>query len=75
MAVISKADLLKLDVATRLELIEQIWESIVDDANAGVQLPLSNGEQELLDQRVREDDEEPAAAIPWAEARARLRQG
>ncbi len=74
MATISKADLLKLDIAQRLELIEEIWESIVNEANAGAELPLSNAERELLDQRLREDDEDPDAAIPWAEARERLRQ-
>ncbi len=32
---ISKADLLKLDIAQRLELIEELWESIVEEATAG----------------------------------------
>ena len=74
MATISKADLLKLDIAQRLELIEQLWDSIVDEANTGTALPLSEADRELLDQRLREDDEDPGAAIPWSEAKARLRQ-
>ena len=69
---ISKADLLKLDIAQRLELIEELWESIVVEAN-GATLPLSGVERDLLDQRLREDDDDPSAAIPWSEARARLR--
>jgi hypothetical protein len=39
---------------------------------AGAPLPLAHSEHELLDQRLREDDEEPAAVIPWAEAKARF---
>ena len=71
---ITKADLLKLDIAQRLELIEELWGSIVEEANAGAALPLSSADRELLDQRLREDDEDPNAAIPWSEAKARLRQ-
>jgi len=73
-ATISKADLLELDIAQRLELIEELWESIVDEANVGATLPLSTAERALLDQRLREDDEDPDAAIPWSEAKARLRR-
>lgn len=64
--------LLELDLETRLALVQQLWDSIVEDANDGARLPLSDGERDLLDQRLREDDEDPDAAIPWAEARARL---
>jgi hypothetical protein len=34
-ATILKTELLKLDVAERLELIEELWESIVADPNTG----------------------------------------
>jgi putative addiction module component (TIGR02574 family) len=66
--------LLELDLETRLALVQQLWDSIVEDASAGAQLPLADHEHALLDERVREDDEDPGAAIPWAEARARLRR-
>lgn len=36
------------------------------------QLKVSPEERALLDDRLREDDEHPDAAIPWADARARL---
>jgi putative addiction module component (TIGR02574 family) len=72
-AAISKAELMKLDIAQRLELIEELWQSIIADANAGTALPLSDAQRELLDQRLREDDEDPAGAIPWVDAKARLR--
>ena len=73
-ATISRAELLKLDIAQRLALIEELWESIINEANVGATLPLSAADRELLDQRLREDDEDPDAAIPWSEAKARLRQ-
>jgi len=65
--------LLELDLETRLALVQQLWDSIVQDANAGAEIPLTAEERELLDQRLREDDEDPGAAIPWSKARARLR--
>jgi putative addiction module component (TIGR02574 family) len=65
--------LLELDLETRLSLVQQLWDSIVQDANAGAEIPLTVTERELLDQRLREDDADPGAAIPWSEARTRLR--
>jgi len=66
---ISKTDLAELNIAQRLELID----SIVDEANAGAALPLSEANHALLDHRLREDNEDPKSAIPWSEAKARLR--
>ena len=64
--------LLELDLETRLALVQELWNSIVDDANAGAEIPLSAETRILLDERVREDDGDPDAAIPWTDVRARL---
>jgi putative addiction module component (TIGR02574 family) len=72
MAASDMQKLLELDLETRLALVQKLWDSIVQDANAGAELPLSAEDRELLDARVREDDEDPDAAIPWSEAKARL---
>jgi len=64
--------LLALDLETRLTLVQQLWDSIIDDANAGSELPLSTSDRDLLERRLREDDVDPDVAIPWAAARARL---
>jgi len=72
MAMPSRADLLKLDVAARLELIEALWDSIADDPESAAQLSLTDSERELLDQRLREHEEDPGAARPWAEVRAAI---
>jgi len=65
----------ELDLETRLALVQELWNSIVEDASAGAQLPLDDSERELLEQRLREDDEDPDAAVPWDEVKAQLRRG
>ena len=68
----NRADILKLDVATRLELIEELWDSIVDDDSAAAQLPFTDAERAMLDERLREYRAGGAAARPWAEVRAEI---
>jgi putative addiction module component (TIGR02574 family) len=68
-------ELLALDVQTRLALVQKLWDSILKDAQGGAELPVSEAERAELDNRLREDDEHPDAAISWTEARARLRSG
>lgn len=71
-ATISKADLLKLTVAERLELIEELWDSIASDPNAAAEIPISEDECALLDERIREYESNPSAARPWSDVRAEL---
>jgi putative addiction module component (TIGR02574 family) len=66
-------ELRKLDVETRLALVQELWDSIVEDAQRGDALSLSDEERRELDDRLREDDDDPDGAIPWSEARAQLR--
>jgi putative addiction module component (TIGR02574 family) len=72
MAVPSRAELLKLDIATRLELIEELWDSIASDPAAAAQLPLTDAERELLDERLAEHRADPGAARPWVDVRDEL---
>jgi len=65
----------ELDLETRLALVQELWDSIVEDASAGAQLPLDGSERELLEERLREDDEDPGSAISWDEVKAQLRRG
>ena len=60
--------LLELDVETRLVLVQKLWDSIFQDAQASAALLVSPQERELLDARLKEDDDDPEAATPWAEA-------
>jgi putative addiction module component (TIGR02574 family) len=70
--VISMDDLLKLDLDTRLRIIEQLWESILD---ADEQLPTSADERAELDRRLAAYRSDPAAGAPWSEVRARVFHG
>ncbi len=74
MAAPNVKDLLALDVKTRLALVQELWDSIVSDAQTVADLPVTDTECRELDERLREDDEHPDAAISWPEARASLRQ-
>ncbi|HEX7838708.1 MAG TPA: addiction module protein [Kofleriaceae bacterium] len=71
MAIPNIDHLLALDVETRLVLVQKLWESIFHDVEDSA-IPVSASERELLEARLKEDDDDPEAAIPWAEARAEL---
>ena len=65
------AEILNLSVKKRLELIEEIWDSIASDQQA---IPLSSAQRRELDRRKREHLADPAAAAPWSEVHNRLRK-
>lgn len=50
-----------LSVADRVELVTKIWESVADDAKT---VGLSEEHKRILDERIREADENPEAMIP-----------
>jgi putative addiction module component (TIGR02574 family) len=60
----------RLTVAERLALVEEIWDSISDDAG-----PVPSSERQLAEARRRlaEHDTDPSSAIPWDEAEKKLR--
>jgi putative addiction module component (TIGR02574 family) len=64
-------ELFRLSAAERLELIEELWDSIADD---DVALDLTPEQREDLRRRVAEADAEPTGGAPWEEVRERIRQ-
>lgn len=64
-------DYRSLSVAERLQLVEDIWDSIAADADLDT-LPLSDADKALLDERLAEQDAHPGTGVPWPEARARI---
>jgi putative addiction module component (TIGR02574 family) len=62
-----------LSVEDRLNLAQQIWDSIAQEVN---RLPLSPAQQKEVDRRLAGHRANPQAAVPWeqveAEARVRL---
>ena len=64
-------DYSELTIPERLQLVEDIWDSIAADVDAEV-LPLTEAERILLDERLDERDAQPDAALPWSAVRARI---
>lgn len=64
-------DYRQLSIAERLQLVEDIWDSIAQDADAD-RLPLTDEQKALLDKRLAEFEADPNSGTPWPEVRARL---
>lgn len=64
-------DYSQLTVAERLELVEELWDSIAADADAET-LPLTDVERALLDERLADLHANPDEGRPWAEVRAEI---
>jgi putative addiction module component (TIGR02574 family) len=67
-----REELSKLSVAERLELVQELWDSIAD-AFEREAFPLTEAQREEIERRIRELDEHPDRAIPWDQAREQLR--
>lgn len=66
----SLADLLKLSEAERIQLAQDLWDSIPVRSDA---LPLSAEQLEEMERRLAEHRTAPRTATPADEARAQLR--
>jgi putative addiction module component (TIGR02574 family) len=64
-------EILNLSIKKRLELIEEIWDSIASDEQA---IPLTSAQRRELDRRKREHRADPSAATSWSEVRDRLQK-
>ena len=71
MTPITVSDILKLPVQDRIQLVEAIWDSIVDTPEA---VALSDSQRAELDQRLAAYHEAPALGALWSEVRARLKR-
>ncbi len=61
-------ELMKLSPTERIELAQDLWDSIAPDEMP----PLSPDEIAELDRRIAEHERNPGRASPWEEVRARL---
>lgn len=59
----------QLSAADRLELIGELWESLNHD-----ELPMTEAQKALIDERLAEPDADPLAGRPWEDIEAELRQ-
>ena len=63
------SQLLELPAAERLQLVEAIWDSLLELPEA---VPVSDELREELDRRLAAYYAEPASARPWDEIKAEL---
>jgi putative addiction module component (TIGR02574 family) len=70
MSNVSIADLLHLTEAERIQLAQDLWDSISEKTDA---LPLGVEQIQDYERRLAEHRANPASSIPWEEARAALR--
>jgi putative addiction module component (TIGR02574 family) len=64
-------EILSLTVADRLQLLEEIWDSLAETPEA---IPVTEAQRKELARRRRAHVRNPSAAKPWAEVRAKLRR-
>lgn len=65
------SELLKLSETERIQLAQDLWDSISPASEA---LPLSPEQLREMEERLAEHRADPSSAIPADEARARLRK-
>lgn len=61
-------DFRKLSVAERIQLAEELWDSIPESAD----IPLTDTQRAELDRRLEDLEQHPDAGEPWEVVRARL---
>ena len=66
---LSPSEILEMSVAERIQLVEDIWDSIAAVPDA---LPLTDAQREELDRRIAAYHENPQLGSPWDEVRKRL---
>ena len=65
------AEYRKLPIPERIQLVEDIWDSIAEDAKS---LPLSDELRAELDRRWAEHEGDSWSAIPWDQVRNELHE-
>lgn len=69
MSKVSLADVLELSLPERIQLVEDIWDSI---AAIPQPLPLSEAQRGELDRRLEDYRQHPKDGSPWEEVKTRI---
>ena len=64
-------DINKLSPEERLDLIEELWDSLSTDPS---KIPLTEAQSNELDRRLAEMDQDDSLGIPWETVLARIRE-
>ncbi|MDO3377555.1 addiction module protein [Geoalkalibacter halelectricus] len=67
---LAREDILELSVAERIQLVEDIWDSIASVPDA---IQLSEAQKVELDKRLDDYHADPAKGSPWDVVRERIR--
>ncbi len=65
------AAILKLSVAERLEIVQEIWDSIAQDPEA---FEVTDEQRRDLERRLAAADADPNRGAPWGMVRERIRR-
>ena len=57
----------RLGIQERLDLVEEIWDSIAADSP---DVPLTGAQRAELDRRIADCDASPSDVVPWTEVKA-----
>lgn len=63
------SEILELSIAERIELVQDIWDSI---ASVPESLELTKDQKAEIDRRLEKLDRNPDSAIPWEDLKARI---
>jgi putative addiction module component (TIGR02574 family) len=63
-------DFRHLSVAERIQLVEDLWDSIAVEGSEAV--ALTDAQREELRRRAQAHDADPSSAVPWEQVRAEL---
>ena len=63
------SEILKLSVSERIQLVEDIWDSIAAETDT---LPLTDTQRAELDRRLADAEANPGVGTPWGDVKARL---
>ena len=66
---VSLADVLSLSVSERIQLVEDIWDSIATETTPP---SLTDAQRAELDRRLKAHADDPAAGLPWAEVKQQI---
>ena len=65
------SEILQLSVAERIQLVEDIWDSVAAFPN---EAPLTESQKKELDRRLLSYAQNPQEGIPWEDLKAQLSQ-
>jgi putative addiction module component (TIGR02574 family) len=71
MSRLAKEDILNLSISERIQLVEDIWDSIVELPEA---VTLTDDQKRELDNRLEAFHRDPNKGSPWEEVRRRIQK-